>query len=78
MLFTRENSTSQFHGSNLVIMAQAVQSGKFKDVAHMRGGIYSWYKRGLPIEGKYDGGFAGRTPSVVEEKVRIAGLCQPK
>lgn len=53
---------------SLLAVYQAVQSGKFKDVAHMRGGIYSWYKRGLPIEGKYDGGFAGRTPSVVEEK----------
>jgi hypothetical protein len=35
----------------------------------MRGGINAWFKKGLPIEGKYDGTYAGRTPSVVEEKV---------
>ncbi len=55
---------------------QAIQSGKFKDVAHMRGGIYSWYKKGLTIDGNYDGTFAGRTPSVVEEKVPThTGTC---
>lgn len=53
---------------SLLAVYEAVQSGKFKDVAHMRGGIYSWFRKGLPIDGNYDGAFAGRTPSVVEEK----------
>ena len=35
---------------------------------HLRGGIYSWFRNNLPVEGSYDGRFAGRTPSVVEEK----------
>ena len=51
-----------------MLNVQAIQSGKFKDVKHLRGGMYSWFKNELPIAGKYDGSFAGRTPSVVEEK----------
>ena len=51
-----------------LLNVQAIQSGKFKDVKHLRGGMYSWFKNELPIAGKYDGSFAGRTPSVVEEK----------
>ena len=47
---------------------QAIQSGKFQEVEHLRGGIYSWFRQGLPLEGNYDGSYAGRTPSVVEEK----------
>ena len=47
---------------------KAVQSGKFDDVQHLRGGLYSWYNQKLPIDGEYDGSYAGRTPSVVEEK----------
>ena len=47
---------------------QAIQSGRFKEVDHLKGGIYSWYRQNLPIDGQYDGSFAGRTPSVVEEK----------
>lgn len=34
----------------------------------MRGGMYSWFRQDLPVEGQYDGSYAGRTPSVVEEK----------
>lgn len=47
---------------------QAIQSGKFKNVGHLRGGIYNWFRQDLPIDGDYDGSYAGRTPSVVEEK----------
>lgn len=47
---------------------QAIESGKIEKVAHLRGGIYTWFKQQLPLDGKYDGSFAGRTPSVVEEK----------
>lgn len=50
------------------LLLQAIQSGRFTNVEHLRGGIYSWFRQGLDIDGPYDGKFAGRTPSVVEEK----------
>ena len=56
------------HRPEGLFVAQAIQSGKFDKVGHLRGGIYAWFRQGLPIEGDYDGSFAGRTPSVVEEK----------
>lgn len=51
-----------------VAREQAIQSGKFDKVAHLRGGIYTWHRQDLPLDGSYDGSYAGRTPSVVEEK----------
>lgn len=49
-------------------LLQAIQSGAFEKVGHLRGGIYAWFRQSLPLEGSYDGSYAGRTPSVVEEK----------
>ena len=50
-------------------LLQALSSGMFESgkVAHLRGGVYSWYNNGLPMSGEYDARFAGRTPSVKEE-----------
>ena len=37
-----------------------------QQVAHMEGGVYGWWRAGLPTTGAYDGEGAGRTPNVAE------------
>ncbi len=42
---------------------QAIEKGQLKNVAHLDGGVYNWYKNGLPMIGEYDTGNVGRTPN---------------
>lgn len=42
---------------------KALEKGQMKDVAHLDGGVYNWFKSGLPMIGEYDTGNVGRTPN---------------
>ena len=44
---------------------QALQSGEYPTVMHLKGGALGWARAGLPYDGEYDESAAGRTPSVV-------------
>ncbi|KAL4448389.1 hypothetical protein ABPG75_005608 [Micractinium tetrahymenae] len=35
-------------------------------VLHLDGGVYGWYRAGMPMDGEYDGTGAGRTPNTAE------------
>ena len=40
-----------------------MERGQMKNVAHLDGGVYNWYKSGLPMTGEYNTGNVGRTPN---------------
>lgn len=35
-------------------------------VMHLDGGVYAWYRSGMPMTGEYDGAGAGRTPAAAD------------
>lgn len=35
-------------------------------VLHLEGGVFGWYKSGMPMDGEYDGTGSGRTPNTAE------------
>jgi rhodanese-related sulfurtransferase len=47
---------------------KAVRSGQVKEVLHLEGGMYGWFRAELPFVGEYSTENLGRTPNAVGVK----------
>ena len=57
----------------LPLSCRALRVGVDQEVLHLDGGVFRWYKVGLPFDGEYDASNVGRTPNAATD-ARYPGI----